>query len=142
MEVNNCKTKSVRELGEVDLKPLMQVLMLVKDEWDKKEDFEVNHNKKASLSQVNHVNFRWSNKKAEPVEYFDLPLWEKVKSLLLPVMRKAVEPIGYNEGYFPRVMLAKMAPGTVIPEHIDGKSKGWIPHEIHVPILTNPKALF
>jgi hypothetical protein len=140
MENNNFKTKDVRNLGEIDIAPLLSMLPILKDDWDK--DSEVNHNKKYSLTQVNHVNFRWSNKNTSPVEYFDLPLWEKHKDKLLPIMMKVVEPIGYKKGYFPRVMFAKMNPGTVIPEHIDGNTKGWIPHKIHIPIITNKDVIF
>jgi hypothetical protein len=57
-------------------------------------------------------------------------------------MIQAVQPIGYKKGYFPRVMFAKMNPGTIIPEHIDGNTKGWIPHKIHIPLITNSDVLF
>lgn len=142
MEKNHFKTENIRELGEFDVTPILMMLPALMKEWDKQEDYEINHNKKASLSQVNHVNFRWSKKKSEPVEYFDLKLWDKYSDVLLPIMIKAVQPIGYKKGFFPRVMLAKMAGGTKIPEHVDGKSKGWIPHKIHIPIITNPDAIF
>lgn len=142
MELNNHKTTSVRELGAVDITPLLFKLPSFINEWDNVADFEINQNKKYSLNQVNHVNFRWSNKKEEPVTYYNLPLWEQYKDVLLPIMKKAVEPIGYHSGFFPRVMLAKMNPGTVIPEHIDGKTKGWIAHKIHIPLITNQDAIF
>lgn len=142
MEINHHKTTSVRELCPIDITPLLFKLPLLMKEWDNTNDFEINQNKKYSLNQVNHVNFRWSNKKENPVQYFDLPLWKEFKDVLLPILKKAVEPLGYTTGYFPRVMLAKMEPGTVIPEHIDGRSKGWIAHKIHVPLITNPQAIF
>jgi hypothetical protein len=142
MEVNHFKTNNIRVLGEVDIKPILMMLPALIKEWDKEEDFEVNHNKKHSLSQVNHINFRWSDKKSEPVEYFDLRLWDQFKEVLLPILIKTVQPIGYKKGFFPRIMLAKMAPGTKIPDHIDGKTKGWIPHKIHIPIVTNQDAIF
>lgn len=140
MEKNENKTKSIRELGTLDILPLLKMLPLLKDEWDK--DAEVNSNKKYSLAQVNHVNFRWSDKKADPPYYFDLPLWAKFQDQLLPIMREAVKDYGYSKGYFPRVMFANMNPGTVIPDHIDGNTKGWIPHKIHIPLITNPKVIF
>jgi len=142
MEQNQFKTIDVRALGKADILPLITILPQLRDEWDKEEDFELNKNKKASLSQVEHINFRWSDKTAEPVVYTDLPLWGKYKSLLLPILKKAVEPIGYKNGYFPRVMLANMLPGSVIPDHTDGSTRGWIAHKIHIPLITNNKALF
>lgn len=140
MEKNSNKTNSVRVLGEVDVLPLLQLLPELMQQWD--TDAAINPNKKYSLAQVNHINFRWSNKKSDPVDYFDLPLWEKYRSILLPIMKQAVKPFGYKSGYFPRVMFAKMQPGTIIPEHIDGNTRGWIPHKIHVPIITNPDVAF
>lgn len=142
MERNEHKTDSIRELGAIDILPLLNILPQLVREWDKEEEFEVNHNKKMSLSQVQHINFRWSDKQAEPVRYFDLPLWDKYKDVLLPIMQKTVQPLGYEQGYFPRVMLAKMLPGTVIPEHIDGHTRGWIAHKIHIPLITNEQVTF
>jgi hypothetical protein len=69
-------------------------------------------------------------------------LWEKHKYILLPILQKAVNPLGYKNGYFPRVMLANMPPGSVIPDHTDGSTRGWIAHKIHIPLITNNKALF
>ncbi|WP_339924719.1 aspartyl/asparaginyl beta-hydroxylase domain-containing protein [uncultured Cyclobacterium sp.] len=140
MEKNSNKTNSVRVLGEVDVLPLLQLLPELMQQWD--TDAAINPNKKYSLAQVNHINFRWSNKKSDPVDYFDLPLWEKYRTILLPIMKQAVKPFGYKSGYFPRVMFAKMQPGTIIPEHIDGNTRGWIPHKIHVPMITNPDVAF
>jgi len=142
METNYHKTPAVRELGETDPLALVQILPQLIKHWDNESDYALNGNKNLSLSQVQHINFRWSDKKKDPVEYIDLPLWTQFKALLLPIMRTVVEPIGYKKGYFPRVMLAKMHPGTVIPEHIDGKTRGWIAHKIHVPVVTSDKALF
>lgn len=142
MEKNNHKTNSVRFLGEVDIMPLLKLLPELKNEWDKEEVFKVNQNKKYSLSQVNHVNFRWSKKSEGPCTYFDLELWDKYKHVLLPVMQKAVEPLGYKKGFFPRVMLARMIPDTVIPEHIDSDYIFWPPHKIHLPLITNPQVIF
>jgi hypothetical protein len=143
MERNFFKTIDVRILGEVDVLSVIKILPTLKNEWDKEEDYKLNRNKTKLLNQVQHINFRWSDKKKEPVEYKVLPLWETYKNILLPVLKKAVEPIGYKNGFFPRVMFAKMLPGSNIPEHIDGSgSSGWIAHKIHIPIITNSKAIF
>jgi len=142
MEKNEYKTDTIRELGDVDISPLLKLLPLLAHEWDKDQDFDINPNKKKLLSQVQHINFRWSDKRKEPVSYFDLPLWDKYKEVLLPIMQKTVQPLGYEQGYFSRVMLAKMLPGTVIPEHIDGHIGGWIAHKIHIPLITNEQVTF
>lgn len=142
MEKNHSKTKDVRNLGEVDILPILKILPSLIKEWDKTEDFEVNPNKNTTLVQVSHVNFRWSDKNVVPVKHIDLKVWNKYADVLLPTLIKAVQPIGYKKGFFPRVMLAKMASGAKIAKHIDGKTKGWIPHKIHIPIVTNLDAIF
>ena len=142
MEKNLHKTDTVRELGTVDVLPVLQMLPGLMNEWDKEGVYGINHNKVMSLAEVAHINFRWSDKQQYPVIYTDMPLWAIYSSVLLPIMRQAVAPIGYKNGYFSRVMLAFMPPGSGIPEHIDGHTRGWIAHKIHIPIITNPQARF
>jgi len=142
LEKNYFKTIDVRNLGEIDIAPILYLLPKLMYEWDKESDFLINPNKKSSLTQVQHINFRWSEKKLDPVKYFDLPLWETYKGVLLSIMQKVVAPYDYDKGYFPRVMLAKMPPGSIIPMHTDGQTRGWIAHKIHIPIITNEEALF
>ena len=43
---------------------------------------------------------------------------------------------------FPRVMLARMAPGGVIHPHQDANPAAKWPHKIHVPIVTNDQVIF
>ena len=45
-------------------------------------------------------------------------------------------------GEFPRVMLARMAPGGVIHPHRDENPAAKWPHKIHVPIVTNDDVTF
>ena len=101
METNHFKTENIRILGAINIKPILLMLPQLIKEWDKKEDFELNKNKNKSLSQVKHINFRWSDKKANPVEYFDQPLWSKFKEVLLPIMIEMVKPIGYKKNFLP-----------------------------------------
>ena len=56
------------------------------------------------------------------------------KSLIEPVLAAATAPYGYARGAFPRVMLARMAPGGVIHPHRDENPAAKWPHKIHVPI--------
>jgi aspartyl/asparaginyl beta-hydroxylase (cupin superfamily) len=56
---------------------------------------------------------------------------------LEPLMAQAVRDYGYARGVFPRVMLARMAPGGVIHSHIDANPAAKWPHKIHVPLTTN-----
>ena len=54
------------------------------------------------------------------------------------VLAQAAQPYGYARPVFPRVMLARMAPGGVIHPHIDANPAAKWPHKIHVPLSTNP----
>ena len=51
--------------------------------------------------------------------------------------RRRLVPYGYARAAFPRVMLARMAPGGVIKPHRDANPAAKWPHKIHVPLLTN-----
>ena len=57
--------------------------------------------------------------------------------MLEPVLAAATAPYGYDRSDFPRVMLARMAPGCVIHPHRDKNLAAKWPHKIHVPLLTN-----
>jgi aspartyl/asparaginyl beta-hydroxylase (cupin superfamily) len=70
------------------------------------------------------------------------PLWHEWKPLLEPVLSAATADYGYARGAFPRVMLARMAPGGVIHPHQDMNPAAKWPHKIHVPLLTNPDVTF
>ncbi|MCD0486917.1 aspartyl/asparaginyl beta-hydroxylase domain-containing protein [Pedobacter sp. MC2016-14] len=142
IEKNPHKTDTVRELGSIDPFPVIRLLPQLINEWDSESTYQLNGNKTMTLSEVQHINFRWSYKNRVPIEYLTLPLWEKYKDTLLPIMREVVKPLGYAKGYFTRVMLAKMLPGSSIPSHIDGKLNMWAAHKIHVPLITNDQAEF
>jgi aspartyl/asparaginyl beta-hydroxylase (cupin superfamily) len=57
-------------------------------------------------------------------------------------MEQATRPYGYARASYPRVMLARMAPGGVIHPHIDANQAAKWPHKIHVPLMTNPQVEF
>ena len=57
-------------------------------------------------------------------------------------MAQAVRDYGYARGVFPRVKLARMAPGGAIQLHIDANPAAKWPHKIHVPLSTNAAVKF
>ena len=69
-------------------------------------------------------------------------MWAQWRERLLPVMEQATKPYGYARADYPRVMLARMAPGGVIKPHRDANPAAKWPHKIHVPIQTNDKVTF
>jgi aspartyl/asparaginyl beta-hydroxylase (cupin superfamily) len=57
-------------------------------------------------------------------------------------MRQATAAYAYANGVFPRVMLARMAPGGEIKPHRDANAAAKWPHKIHVPLHTNERVTF
>jgi hypothetical protein len=142
MKTNPRKTRGLRELGPVDISGLRDdVLAIPQVVWDWENSRKPNRDYKA-LDLTQHLIFRFITDNADPTAYEDYALWDAWRGRLEPVLAQATAPYGYANGVFPRIMLAKMAPGGVIRPHIDlNPAAGW-PHKIHVPLLTNPDVKF
>ena len=139
---NPRKTTSVRYLGTVDIARLKQaVLTIPKSVWD--EEDAKKPNRFDTLDKTRHIIFRMvSSNFLDWRGSEDRPLWSQWRSLLEPILETATAPYGYARGAFPRVMLARMAPGGVIRPHFDLNLAAKWPHKIHVPLLTNPNVTF
>ena len=138
---NPRKTTSVRFLGPVDIRALREAVLAIPDAlWAAAN--EVKPNRFEALDRTEHVVFRFVSSMKDWTESHDLPLWPEWRARLEPVLHEATAPYGYARGVFPRVMLARMAPGGVIHPHRDGARAASWPHKIHVPLLTNPQVRF
>lgn len=147
IEINQHKTENIRNLGEVNTAEIISLLRdLGQEDWDQEIDFKTNYNKKkdlnSALQQVQHITLRFSNKRKEEIEYIQLPSWKSWQSVLLPVMESATAFYGYKNGFYPKVMFAKIPAKGFIPPHIDGGTRGYAPHKIHVPLVTNQDCYF
>lgn len=145
MEINNNKTDSIRELGKVRIKQLIEKLKLLTNiDWDTEEDFKANYNKrsKSVLNTTQHIILRFSNKQVDPFQYFSCSRWKEFAPILLPIMDAAAKPFGYIKGVYTRVMLAKLSPNCFIAPHKDGDKTGSIPHKIHIPLEINEGVFF
>ena len=137
---NPRKTRSVRELGPLDIAALRAaVLAIPEDVWDaenagKPNRFEV-------LDATRHIVLRFIDNPRDWRGSHDRPAWPRWRGLLEPVLAQAVQEYGYARGVFPRVMLARMPPGGVIHPHIDANPAAKWPHKIHVPLTTNPEVV-
>jgi hypothetical protein len=141
MEANPRKTKSVRRLGNVDIAELRKaVLALPESVWDAENAGKPN--KFDALDATRHVIFRFVTKLRDWRESYDRPLWAEWRPLLEPVLRAATAEYDYARGEFPRVMLARMAPGGTIKPHRDTNPAAKWPHKIHVPLVTNDSVAF
>lgn len=138
---NSRKTKSFRDLGQIDVTALKEAVLAIPEElWaaenaDKPNRFE-------ALDVTSHIVFRFVSNFRDWRDSYDRPLWAEWQHLLEPVMRAATADYGYANGVFPRVMLARMAAGGVIRPHRDANLAAKWPHKIHVPIITNDQVFF
>lgn len=135
------KPKTIRELGPVDitqLKPLM--LRLSETTWNKEDalkenDFECFHN-------TRHIIFRFISGNRDHRVSYSNPIWDIWQPILLPVMEHTTKEYDFKKPEYPKAMFARLTAGKVIDAHIDGAGSNLHTHKIHVPLQTNPDALF
>ena len=140
-QANPRKTTSVRQLGRVDIAALLLAVQSIPEStWDAENADKPN--KFEALDKTRHIVFRFVDSTRDWRGSHDRPQWAQWRELLEPVMAQAVRDYGYARGVFPRVMLARMAPGGIIRPHIDANPAAKWPHKIHVPLLTNEKVGF
>jgi hypothetical protein len=108
--------------------------------WDQENASKPN--RFAALDATRHIVFRFVANLYDWRTSYDRPLWNEWSHLLLPVLTEATRPYGYARGTFPRVMLARMAPGGIIHPHKDASPSAKWPHKIHVPLQTNDGVTF
>ena len=141
IQPNPRKTASVRRLGRVDIAPLKSAVAAIpEDLWDAENASKPN--RFGALDATRHIIFRFVSNFRDWRDSYDRPLWGEWKGLLEPVLEAATAPYGYARGAFPRVMLARMAPGGVIHPHRDENPAAKWPHKIHVPVQTNAGVTF
>ena len=107
---NTRKTSSIRHLGPVHIAELKKaVLALPESVWDAENDSKPN--RFDALDATRHIVFRFVSNFIDWRQSFDRPLWNEWRPLLEPVLSQATAAYGYSNDAFPRVMLARMAPG-------------------------------
>ncbi len=141
LTTNPRKTTSIRKLGAVDIAALRAAVLAIPEAvWDAQN--QVKPNKFEALDRTRHIVFRFVSNYDDWRGSRDLSLWAEWRHLLEPVMHQASAPYGYARAEYPRVMLARMAPGGIIHPHRDANPAARWPHKIHVPLQTNDKVVF
>lgn len=141
MYVNPRKTTSVRQLGNVDITAIREAILAIPESvWDAENADKPNPFE--ALDRTRHIVFRFVDDTGDWRRSHDRPLWAQWRERLLPVMEQATRPYGYVHAEYPRVMLARMAPGGVIKPHRDANPAAKWPHKIHVPIQTSDEVIF
>jgi hypothetical protein len=138
---NPRKTDSVRRLGRVDISALREAALAVPESvWTAQDAGKPNQF--GTLDATRHLIFRFVANFLDWSEAHNRPLWKQWQHLLEPVLEAATADYRYARGAFPRVMLARMAPGGIIQPHRDTNPAAKWPHKIHVPLVTNPGVTF
>ncbi len=141
IQANPRKTESVRRLGNVDIAQLREAVLAIPEAiWDAENADKPNRFE--ALDRTRHIVFRFVDNFHDWRGSHDRPLWSQWRERLEPVMQAAARDYGYARAAYPRVMLARMAPGGVIKPHRDANPAAKWPHKIHVPIKTNDKVIF
>lgn len=141
MTPNPRKTDTIRRLGRVEIAALREAVLAIPESvWE--EENRAKPNRFDALDRTSHIVFRFVANFQDWRHSSDRRLWPEWRALLEPVLQEATAAYGYARGAFPRVMLARMAPGGVIQPHRDGNPAAKWPHKIHVPLLTNEQVTF
>jgi hypothetical protein len=137
---NPRKTTTVRKLGPIDITALRAAVLAIPEAiWDAENADKPN--KLDVLEETRHIVFRFIDNAIDWRRSYDCPAWSPWRRLLEPVLTQAVRDYGYVRGAYPRVMLANMPPGGVIPPHVDANPAALWPHKIHVPLFTNDRVV-
>lgn len=134
------KPPAVRSLGPVDIAPLEAILdRLTENVWRLEDGNKPN--KFDCFHHTRHVIFRFCD--FRDIRVFEsYPGWKIWSRSLLPVMDRAIAAYGFAEPVYPKAMFASLAAGHRIDIHVDGGAATRRAHKIHVPIRTEPAALF
>ncbi|NCS23037.1 MAG: aspartyl/asparaginyl beta-hydroxylase domain-containing protein [Microcystis aeruginosa BS13-02] len=135
------KTKTIRELGPVDISSIREyILDLPREIWEFHDNDKPNKFEK--LGRTEHIVFKFIRDYDNHLDNFFYPIWDEWKNRLEPILETATKPYGYKEGDFSRIMLAKLPAGAKISLHIDPFKSSNYTHKIHIPIITNPGVEF
>lgn len=141
IQPNPRKTQAVRWLGKVDVTALAQAVAAIPEDLWNREDAS-KPNRFETLASTRHIVFRFIENFDDWRRSYDRPLWQEWKPIVEPVLAQATAAYGYSRGAYPRIMLARMAPGGVIRPHRDASPSAHWPHKIHVPVQTNDAVTF
>lgn len=139
--LNEHKTKLMRHLGEVNIDQIQEKLRCLDDEfWISANEHKPN--KFAALQSTQHIVLRFVSSYDDWKSSYDLPHLDQWKTMLYPVLDKATEQYGIQNGQYSRIMFAKLPAGCKIKRHIDAAPAAKYPFKIHIPVITNDRSIF
>ncbi|RLA51335.1 MAG: hypothetical protein DRR42_10675 [Gammaproteobacteria bacterium] len=131
----------LRELDIVkNAAPLISaVLQLSEDTWLQDQSRQTNyhvHSQTQSLVLL-FCEGEWPDMQVEKRS-----AWDHLGNQAIPVMREILDRHYNRGGVILRAMAAKLIPHGTIEQHTDNHPSFACAHRIHVPIITNPDAIF
>ena len=135
------KPATVRDLCAVDPSAIVERLVRVSEKvWDRADAEK--ENKFFCFDHTRHIVHRFIPSNQDPRESYETMAWFAWRDFLQPLMDEIAEVYGYEQAAFPKAMFARLAAGQVIDRHVDGAGSNLVTHKIHVPLVTNPQAVF
>ncbi len=135
------KPRDYRDLGQVDIAPLLAVVERMGERLWLFED-SIKENKFEVLGKTQHMVFRFTPGNMDPRESYDNPSWTMWKRILLPIMDAVTDQYDHRDRAYSKVMLARMPAGARIEPHRDGGGSNRTTHKVHVPLKTNSETMF
>lgn len=130
-----------KSLGPINIDGLLSLVKRLGDELWQAED-AVKENKFDVFDHTQHIVFRFTPNNADPRISYSNPSWEIFKPVILPIMDAVTQSYGHKETAYSKVMLARLRAGHSIDPHVDGKGSNLVSHKVHIPLITNPDAIF
>lgn len=137
-----------RRIGAIDVIPLQRaVAALGEDAWNeaaaRQRTFAV-HAQTRSIPLIYDDDLRHTGPTRrgmmDRLESDLAPAMDCIRAYFAPVRTALGKPA--DDGYFVRVILARLAAGGEITSHVDGMPSLMRCHRVHLPIVTNDRVLF
>lgn len=135
------KPDTIRDLGPIDVAQLTAIVAKVSENVWAREDAD-KENTFTCFHHTRHIVFRFIEGMRDHRISYSRQIWPAWQGLLLPLMQQAIQPYGFVQPEFPKVMLARLSAGYGIDPHKDGAGSNLYTHKIHIPLITNPQATF
>ena len=108
---NPQKTKTVKELGLIDISSIQEdIINLSQEYWDLYDRIKPNGWQEFKQT-TQHIVFKFVTDYGESFpDIVEYPIWQEWKHKLEPIMQEVGETYGYSENTIGKVMLAKLGP--------------------------------
>ena len=133
------KPQDLLHLGHVNLNNIPELVHKLPSQlWE--AETARRENDYFCFNDTEHILFMFANGENHE-SYIEKPLWNFWKPKLMPLINEAIKPYNYANGKVVKAMLAKLNAGGKIDKHKDFIIRDQYVHKIHIPLISNPKAI-